>query len=243
MLSAATRNLTRLRLIAGRTPPLTIGLALLGLAIAIHIPTLNQPLVETQSFRQTTTAYPALLFHLQGIDLLRPQVPVFGPPFVLPIEFPLFQAAAAIAMNLGVPADPAVRLTALACFVITAVLVWRLLVAVAGEAAGLAGLAAFLFSPLGLLVSRMSLIEYMATAGGLAFVLGGLRWHETGKWAWYVAALTAGTIGLLVKSTTGAIYLVPVLVLGLSVLRRANCPSLGDPSMCWPWPCSWASRS
>jgi 4-amino-4-deoxy-L-arabinose transferase-like glycosyltransferase len=224
MLSAVTRNLMRLRLIAGRTPPLTIGLALLGLAIAIHLPTLNQSLVETQSFRQTTTAYPALLFHLQGIDLLRPQVPVFGPPFVLPIEFPLFQAAAAIVMNLGVPADPAVRLTALACFVITAMLSWRLLVAVAGEAAGLAGLAAFLFSPLGLLVSRMSLIEYMATAGGLAFVLGSLRWHETGKWGWYVAALIAGTIGLLVKSTTGAIYLVPVLVLGLSVLRRGQPP-------------------
>jgi hypothetical protein len=217
-------GLTRFWGIVSSTPPVAIGLALLGLAIVIHIPTLNQPLLETQGFRQTTTAYPALLFHQQGIDLLRPQLPVFGPPFVLPIEFPLFQAAAAIVMDLGVPADPAVRLTALVCFLITAVLVWRLLVAIAGEAAGLAGLAAFLFSPLGLLISRMSLIEYMATAGALAFILWGLRWHETGRWRWYAAAFVAATIGLLVKPTTGVMYLVPLGILVLGAWYRHQLP-------------------
>jgi len=172
-MSAARRRLTWFWDIASRTNPVAIGLGLLALAFVIHIPTLGQPLLETQSFRQTTTAYPALLFYEHGIDLFRPQVPVFGPPFVLPIEFPLFQAAASLVMHLGVSPDAAVRLTALVCFLITASLVWRLLVALAGEAAGLAGLVAFLFSPLGLIVSRMSLIEYMATAGGLAFILWG----------------------------------------------------------------------
>jgi len=223
-MSAARRRLTWFWDIASRTNPVAIGLGLLALAFVIHIPTLGQPLLETQSFRQTTTAYPALLFYEHGIDLFRPQVPVFGPPFVLPIEFPLFQAAASLVMHLGVSPDAAVRLTALVCFLITASLVWRLLVALAGEAAGLAGLVAFLFSPLGLIVSRMSLIEYMATAGGLAFILWGLRWHETGKWRWYVAALAAGAIGLLVKSTTGAICLVPLFVLVLGVWFRGKLP-------------------
>jgi 4-amino-4-deoxy-L-arabinose transferase-like glycosyltransferase len=75
-----------------------------------------------------------------------------------------------------------------------------------------------------MIVSRMSLIEYMATAGGLAFILWGLRWHETGKWRWYVAALVAGAIGLLVKSTTGSIYLVPLFVLVLGVWFRGKLP-------------------
>jgi len=223
-LSAARGRLTQFWGIVSSANPVVVALGLLALAFVIHIPTLSQPLLETQSFRQTTTAYPALLFYQQGIDLLRPQVPVFGSPFLLPIEFPLFQAAASLVMHLGVSPDAAVRLTALVCFSITALLVWRLLVALAGEAAGLAGLAAFLFSPLGLLVSRMSLIEYMATAGALAFVLWGLRWHETGKWRWYVAALAAGAIGLLVKSTTGVIYLVPLAVLVLGVWWRGKLP-------------------
>lgn len=223
-LSAAKQRLTSLWDIASHTSPVAIGLGLVGLAVVIHLPTLNQPLLETASFRQTTTAYPALLFYEQGINLLRPQVPVFGPPFLLPIEFPLFQAAASLVMHLGVPPDAAVRLTALICFTATALLVWRLLVALAGEAAGLAGLAAFLFSPLGLLMSRMSLMEYMATAGSLAFVFWGLRWHETGKWRWYVAAMVAGAVGLLVKSTTGVIYLVPLMVLVLGVWFRGKLP-------------------
>jgi 4-amino-4-deoxy-L-arabinose transferase-like glycosyltransferase len=220
--AAVERLVASCRRVASRTSPVAVGLGLLGLALVIHIPTLSQPLLETQSFRQTTTAYPALLFYQQGIDLLRPQVPVFGPPFLLPIEFPLFQAVAALVMHLGVSPDAAVRLTALICFLATALLVWRLLVAVAGEAAGLAGLAAFLFSPLGLLISRMSLIEYMATAGALAFVYWGLRWHETGKWRWYVAALAAGTVGLLVKSTTGVMYLVPLFVLVVGAWWRGQ---------------------
>jgi 4-amino-4-deoxy-L-arabinose transferase-like glycosyltransferase len=223
-MSPARRRLTWFWDLASRTNPVAIGLGLIGLAFVIHIPTLSQPLLETQSFRQTTTAYPALLFYEGGIDLFHPQLPVFGPPFFLPIEFPLFQAAASLVMHLGVAPDVAVRLTALVCFLITAALLWRLLVTLAGEAAGLAGLAAFLFSPLGLIVSRMSLIEYMATAGGLAFILWGLRWHETGKWRWYVAALVAGAIGLLVKSTTGVIYLVPLMVLVLGAWRRGQLP-------------------
>lgn len=221
---AARRRLTWLWSVTSSTNPVAIGLGLLGLALVIHIPTLNQPLLETQGFRQTQTAYPALIFHLQGIDLLRPQVPVFGPPFLLPIEFPLFQAVASLVMNLGVPPDAAVRATSLVCFLITAALVWRLLVNLAGEAAGLVGLAAFLFSPLGLLDSRMSLIEYMATAGSLAFVLWGLRWHQTGRSVWYFAAVAAGVVGLLVKVTTGVMYVVPLMILVLVAWRRGRLP-------------------
>jgi len=223
-LSAARERLMWCWSIAQRTNPVAIGLGLIGLALVIHIPTLNQPLLETQEFRQTQTAYPALIFHLQGIDLLRPQVPVFGPPFALPIEFPLFQAAASLVMGLGVAPDAAVRLTALVCFLITAALVWRLLVALAGEAAGLAGLTAFLFSPLGLLDSRMSLIEYMATAGSLAFIFWALLWHQTGRRVWYFAAMAAGVVGLLVKVTTGVMYLVPLMILVLVAWRRGQLP-------------------
>lgn len=222
--SRATGLLTRARGIALSVSPTAVGLGLLVVAALIHITTLSQPLIDTQEFRQTQTAWQALLFHENGINLLRPEVPVFGPPFVLPNEFPLFQAVAAIFMNVGVSPDAACRLTALICFLITAAIMWRLLVRVAGEAAGLAGLAAFIFSPLGLLYSRASLIEFMATAGSLGFVYWALRWHETGRWIWYVAAMVAATVGLLVKVTTGVIYLVPVAVLIVSLWRSGRLP-------------------
>ena len=62
----------------------------------------------------------------------------------------------------------------------------------------------------------------MATAGSLGFVYLALRWHDTGRWVWYVAAMVAITIGLLVKVTTGVIFLVPVAVLILSLWRSGR---------------------
>ncbi|HEY8134595.1 MAG TPA: hypothetical protein VIF08_01045, partial [Candidatus Limnocylindrales bacterium] len=70
--------------------------------IWFHLPSLHQPLLEHHSFRQTQTAWTALIFHEQGIDLLHPKIPVFGPPWDVPFEFPLFQALGALVMNAGV---------------------------------------------------------------------------------------------------------------------------------------------
>jgi 4-amino-4-deoxy-L-arabinose transferase-like glycosyltransferase len=209
--------------------PTPAGVFLVAMSAVVHLPTLDQPLLETQSFRQTHTAFNALIFHQNGIDLLHPQLPVFGPPFVFPIEFPIFQALASLVMDLGVAPDVAVRLTALVCFLTTGILVWRLLVRVGGEAAGLAGLAAFLFSPLGLLVSRMSLIEYLATASSLAFVFASFEWHDRGQGRWFAAAVAAGAAGMLIKPTTAFMYFVPVLALGFSAWRQRRLPASSLP--------------
>jgi hypothetical protein len=81
----------------------------------------------------------------------------------------------------------------------------------AGTVAGLSALAAFLYSPFGLLWGRTSLIEYLATAGALAFLLGAMRWLDDRRPADFVAALVAAVLAMLVKITTGAFFLVPLL--------------------------------
>ena len=70
-------------------------------ALAVRLSNLNAPLLAISSFRQTETAYPALIYHLQGINLLAPQLPVLGRPWQVPFEFPPFQAAASLLMDLG----------------------------------------------------------------------------------------------------------------------------------------------
>ena len=93
---------------------------MLAVAVIPRLPTLLQPLLEKHAFRQTWTAFTALIYHERGIDLLHAEVPVFGPPFFQPQEFPLFQAIAALIMDVGVPTDPAMRVTGLLCFFATA---------------------------------------------------------------------------------------------------------------------------
>lgn len=184
---------------------------LLLLAATVRIPTLDQPLIEHHAFRQTQTAYTAVVFHEEGVDLLHPKLPVFGAPFEVPFEFPLFQAMAAAAMSWGLPADVAMRSTALFCFLLSALLLWGLVRHVGGRVAAMATLALYLFTPFALLWSRASLIEYLAVAGALGWLWAGLLWRDRRRPIYAALAVAGGLVVMLVKPTTGAFWILPLL--------------------------------
>ena len=181
-------------------------------ALVVYVaPTLDAPLLEKHAFRQTQTAWTARVFHEDGIDLLHPKLPVFGEPFEAPFEFPLFQALATVPMAAGVAEDTALRLTCLACFVLTALLLWGLVRHVAGPVSGVGAVVVFTFTPFALVWSRTSMIEYLATAGAVGFAFGVVLWRERRHPSLFVAALAAGLIGMLVKPTTAVFWILPAL--------------------------------
>lgn len=180
--------------------------------VALVAPSLGQSLLESHAYRQTQTAYTALLFARDGIDLLRPPLPVLGLPGIVPLEFPLFQAGASLLMGAGLVPDVSVRLVGLASFVASATLVFALARRVLTDRFALVALAAFLFNPHALLYGRAALIEYLAVACGLTFVLFMTRWLDGNRALDWAVALAAGAGLLLVKVTTGPIYLLPVLL-------------------------------
>jgi len=191
--------------------------ALLVAAGLAKVPTLAQPLTENFAWRQTQTAWTALIYHRDGIDLLHPEVPVRGPPWEFGFEFPLFQALGALLMDVGFDADVAMRFLGLLTFLLTGWLLYRLVLRLAGTEAAVGTLAAFLFSPFGLLWGRTSLIEYLATAAAVGFLLAGARWLDHRRPLDFGLALAAGVVALLVKITTGGFYLLPLLA-----YRRAD---------------------
>jgi 4-amino-4-deoxy-L-arabinose transferase-like glycosyltransferase len=156
-------------------------------------------------------------------------VPVFGPPWDVPFEFPLFQAIGALVMNVGVAPDLAMRMTGLATFLLTMMILWRLVARLAGEAAALIAVVAFVACALGLLWARSSMIEYFVVAASLALLYGALRWHESRHWAWWGLALGAGVVAMLVKPTTAVMYLPAVLALGWTGWRAGSARPLGKP--------------
>lgn len=188
-------------------------LGLIALYVIGVAPSLGQSLLESHAFRQTQTAYTAVLYAERGIDLLRPPLPVLGPPGIIPQEFPLFQAAGAIVIGFGVEADLAMRLAGLVTFVGTAVLVLVLARRLMSTFAALIALAAFLFNVHAWIYGRSSLIEYVAAGSGVAFLYFALRWAEEGGPGHWVLALAAGCLATLVKITTGGFYLLPALLL------------------------------
>jgi 4-amino-4-deoxy-L-arabinose transferase-like glycosyltransferase len=183
-----------------------------AVALAIRIPTLDLPLIEWHGWRQTQTAYLALTMHERGIDLLHAQLPIFGPPFEMPMEFPIVQAVGALVMDAGVAPDLAMRLTHLSLFFLSAGLLFGLLRYAASATVALAALVFFLFVPTNLLWSRASLVEYGATAGALGFLWAGIAWRDTRRWWLFGVALAAGTLGMLVKPTTPVFWAAPLLL-------------------------------
>jgi hypothetical protein len=188
-----------------------VALGLVAVAALAKIPTLAQPLTENFAWRQTQTAWTALAYHQQGIDLLHPEVPVHGPPWTFGFEFPLFQALGALLMDAGLEPDTAMRTLGLATFLITGGLVFLLIRRLADDVAGIASLAAFLFSPFGLLWGRTSLIEYLATGLAVGCLYAAIRWLDERRRRWFAVALVAGVLAMMVKITTGVFYLVPLL--------------------------------
>ena len=185
--------------------------AALASLVVYVAPTLDAPLLEKHAFRQTQTAFTAREFHEGGLDLLHPKLPVFGEPFEVPFEFPLFQALATIPMKLGVAEDTALRATSLACFLLTALLLYGLVRYVAGPVSGVAALVAFTLTPLAVVWSRTSMIEYLATAGAVGFAWALILWRERRQHVFFVLALVAGLVGVLVKPTTALFWIIPGL--------------------------------
>lgn len=188
-------------------------IGLIALYVVGVAPSLGQSLLESHAFRQTQTAYTAALYAERGIDLLRPPLPVLGPPGIIPQEFPLFQAVGAFVIGLGVEADLAMRMTGLMTFLGTAVFVFALARRLMTTVAALLALAAFLFNVHAWIYGRSSLIEYLAAGGGVAFLYFALRWAEGGRPGHWFLALAAGCLATLVKITTGGFYLLPALLL------------------------------
>ena len=184
----------------------------LGAFVAYVAPTLDRPLLEKHAWRQTQTAYTARIFHEQGVDLLHPKLPVFGEPFEVPFEFPLFQAAASVVMDAGVEDDTAMRITGLASFVLTALLLFGLVRHVAGPISAVAAVVAFVMTPFSLVWARSSMIEYLATAGAVGFTWATIVWREKPRPLPGALALVAGLVGMLVKPTTAVLWVFPALM-------------------------------
>ena len=199
--------------------------------VAIVAPTLGRPLLERHAFRQTQTAFQARVFYEEGIDLAHPKVPVLGEPFEIPFEFPLLQAGASLVMDLGVEEDASMRLSGLACFLATALLLYGLVRRVAGPVAAGGSLLAFVLTPFALVWSRTSMIEFLATAGAVGFTWALVSYRESRRAPVAALALIAGLIGMLVKPTTAIFWIIPGLLYrpegsGASSRRRRVDPAV-----------------
>ena len=168
-----------------------------------QIPTLNQALIEAHGFRQTQTAYQSLTLSQGFGSLLHPKLPIFGAPWEVPFEFPLFQYSAAILIRVfNLSSDVGNRLASLIWFTMCLIPLWLIVRRWLGAVSACGAILVFTLSPFAIQWSRASLIEYCALFFGLTFVFFfSENWREFKSYS-VIGAVIAGSLCGLIKSTT-----------------------------------------
>ena len=177
---------------------------------------------DSFGFRQTQTAM-TTYYMLQGGPLLAYETPLFGYPWAIPIEFPLYQWIVAGLVSIsGLPIEQAGRWVNAAFFLAALVPAWLILRGLRlAPAACLFCLTLLLASPFYLFWSRTFMIESTALFLSLCYLAAVVRWWRRPSAAALVTAAAFGTLAALVKMTTFAGFLAAAgVLLAAAVWRR-----------------------
>lgn len=181
----------------------------LALNVGFSVVGLRNSLLEVHEFRQIQTAFTARCLQEQGWSLAYP-TPLFGPPWSVPMEFPLYQEIVAkLSSWTSLPLEITGRLVALGFLYLSLPACFAL--------AGCLGLGRerrwllpglVLLTPAYLYYSRTFMIESTALCASAWFLLGFIRALDTRLPGWLAVAVGCGMIAALVKVTTMGIFLI-----------------------------------
>jgi len=169
---------------------------------------------SSYEWRPHQTGLTAFWFEKEGIDILHYQTPLYGPPWQIPFEFPLFQAVAAVLSKAGLGDIVFTsRLTALLCFYLVALILYVLCKKVFNNRlTEFIIISFFLWLPYNIFYSTEPLIDYLALALSLAYLYFILMWSNNKKPVVYILlAIASGSLAILVKPTTTSIAIVTII--------------------------------
>lgn len=157
-------------------------------------------------FRQSQTAISAYYFAKEGFSLYT-TIPVFGPPWIIPMEFPLYQwLLAGIVEMTGLPLEQSGRGLSLIFHYLALGLTFGIL---RHFRTGLAGsffiLTMITLSPLATYWAQGVLIESFSVALTMAFILLALKGFQSNQSTHLIGALIVGSVAAVVKVTTFAV--------------------------------------
>ena len=166
-------------------------------------------------FRETQTAFGVRSILRNGMSIFRADVPVFGPPWKLPFEFPVFQYCAAVVEQIfGFGEVKSSLITATIFFLASGVALFVLVRIVSESATARIALILYLFSAYGLHFGTRVSIEFTAVFFLLLAMISILKFFEVGQYRYLFFLFISGSLGSLVKITTA----VPWIMVGISLV-------------------------
>lgn len=182
----------------------------------------NDAIGGRHDFRQAQTAI-SCFYMLSQPFALAYETPVLGPPWALPMEFPLYQWIVVSFVRLfGMHLDQAGRLVSVLSFLLTLSLAYILLgVLRVARTHRLLFLSLFLVSPFYIFWARAFMIETTAVCLSVASLTFAALYAPRRSWSFIILASICGVLGALVKVTTFVVFLFPItFFLSKDLLRR-----------------------
>jgi hypothetical protein len=224
-------------------------IVLLIAATVIRLRHLDSPISGTYSFRTTQTAWGIRSFVSGNYSPLSIEMPVLGPPWRVPFEFPLYQMIAGITSKVfGLSVEASGRIVTTCFFVASGFVFYLLIRRFVSMPSGLFALVVFLFNAHGLEYGKAVLIDYCALFFALTAFLFALKYLAGNKpmdlYFFIIATVLAG----LVKITTSIVWvIIGTIIAGLLVATsrwlQAKVFTLAlvghIPAIIWTW---WADR-
>jgi hypothetical protein len=216
------------------------------LALILLTRSWDASLLDRYEFRQLQTALSTWWIAQVGwqLDYL---TPLFGPPWSVPMEFPVYQVIVATVHGAtGIPLEQAGRLTGIFFLLACLPAVYDLLgLAGVSPSRRLVVLAVILSSPVYLFYTRTFMIETTALCFSVWFLAFLRRSLEDPRWGWIAATTAAATLAGLSKITTFLVFGLPALALVLAALRppasrvrtliAASIPAIVSLGIAWWW--------
>jgi hypothetical protein len=217
--STQLKKVAAIKDIAGKLFPTFLpGMIFLASLVCLSLALLkgwNGAIHDLHPFRQTQTAI-TVTYLLKGGPWLAYETPVLGPPWSIPLEFPLYQWLVALTALTGIfPVEQSGRLISVLMFLATFYPFYKILKALGLQKGQIfLVLTLYCLSPEYLFWSRTFMIESTAFAFSMYYLMGIVMFYDKpigkrkGNYLLLVSIAFAGALAAMVKVTTFYAFLV-----------------------------------
>lgn len=189
---------------------------------------------DMHAFRQTQTAITIQNYFRDGWSLLHYQTPMFGEPWQVLMECPIYQTVVYLFMRLLRLSniDFGCRVVSILTFYFSAVMLKKVAGMFVKENASVFICCVYLLSAFNIYWSRAAMIDFMSVLFALTYVWGLYGWLLDGQRRKYCIGLVFGCLGYLLKATTMFPYVYLLIFFIVSLLMKEIRQNDGKMSIC-----------
>lgn len=195
-----------------------IAIALSILAVAVRLVWIDQPYIDTWSWRQSDVAAIARNFLQNGFHFARPQIDWAGDqPGYVGTEFPILPFIAALCYKVFGVHEWIGRMQAVIFFALSLPFFFLIVRQIFGPIAAIWALLFYSFAPLSVMTSRCLVPDVPSLSLALIGLYFFMRWLEDRQCVAFFASAVALSLSILIKAT-GIVIAAPILYLTFAVV-------------------------